>query len=132
MSNQITLNHDNSIDFLIQFTELAQKNGVFNLQEADLLKKAVDSIKNSGKEISKSESKKLLIQAVVKGQSKGVYSLVEASVLYNICLYLAKEEEQGVQSHQSSEIKPLEKIQEEPEEDLFDLSAPVPLKTTRV
>ena len=139
MSNQITLNHDNSLDFLIQFTELAQKNGVYNLQEADVLKKAVDSIKNTDGVIPKAEAQNLLIQAVVKGQSRGVYTLVEASTLYNICLFLAKEESQSQNQSQSpsssqspSTSKPLEKIEEEQEDDLFDLSAPVPLKTTRV
>jgi hypothetical protein len=128
----ITLTTENSLDFLIQYTELAQKNGVFNLQEADLLKKAVDALKDVPSEISKTDAQNLLTQAVAKGQSKGCYSLADASTIYNICLFLSKQlsQSQGqVQSQsQGQEPEKLQSIQEEEPEELFDLSAPVPIR----
>jgi hypothetical protein len=124
----ITLTTENSLDFLIQYTELAQKSGVFNLQEADLLKKAVDALKDVPSEISKMDAQNLLTQAVAKGQSKGCYSLADASTIYNICLFLSKQPSQPQPQGQGQEPEKLASIQEEEPEELFDLSAPVPIR----
>jgi hypothetical protein len=130
----ITLTTENSLDFLIQYTELAQKNGVFNLQEADLLKKAVDSLKDTPSEISKTDAQNLLTQAVAKGQSKGCYSLADASTIYNICLFLSKQPSpsQPQSQAQSQEPEKLQSIKEEEPEELFDLSAPVPIRQNQM
>jgi hypothetical protein len=123
---QITLNYENSISLLIQYTELCQKSGVFTLQEADLLKKVVDSLKsNTFQVVSHADAQNLLIQAVIKGQTKGAFTLADASIVYNVCSFLSKD------AKPEPPKEPLPRIEEENEE-LFDLSAPVPLKTTHV
>jgi hypothetical protein len=127
-----------SITFIIQFVELAQKNGVYVLAEADTLQKAVQSCQQYLIKPDVTEdlitSLNLLINGVVKGQSKGSYSLAEASLLYNIVMFFQKSfnndnvnepENKQVVAPQTPSF--LEVIKEEDDEELYELSDPVPI-----
>lgn len=89
----ITLDSENSVQFLVQFVEVAQQKGAFTLNEADLLKRATDVVINNVKdnEINDKMAKSLLIQAVHKGQRHGSYTLQDASVLNKIVNYVTLE-----------------------------------------
>ena len=86
----ITLNMTNSIELLSQYIEVAQKAGAFVLAESDLLKRCRDVLMRGAQdhEINTHTAKNLFIQAVNKGQSKGAYSLEEASVIHKICQFV--------------------------------------------
>ena len=88
----ITLDAKNSIEILISYTEVAQKAGTFMLQESDILKRCRDLLINGihDTEINIPTARNLLIQAVNKGQSKGCYSLDDASILHKVCQYVAQ------------------------------------------
>ena len=62
----------------------------FNLQEADLLKRCKDSTTSGSGEIPEKSCLEVFIQAVQKAQKNGVYSLEDASNLYQAILRLAK------------------------------------------
>ena len=76
----INLNDQNSIQILMQYIEIAQKSGTFLLQEADILKRCKDVLfsKAQDKEITDIQAKQLFIQAVMKGQANGAYTLDDA------------------------------------------------------
>lgn len=145
----ITLNNVNSIELLNQFIDHAQKSGTFALPEADILKRCRDVLLRgvSDPEIPAKSARNLFIQAVNKGQSKGCYSLDDASMLHKICQYVSAhlddplpevqqapapvqvpvpQEQQAQQApahHQSNpNISELN--------DLDELSAPIPLRSS--
>ncbi len=134
------------LDQLLVYIEKAQKNGVFILQESDLLKKCKDTLFNNGTypEITPLVAANVFIQAVIKGQKAGCYTLEEASVIYNICQELTKpaitqkesvseSKQESVQTPKIIKIEPkvsqfLEDEGEELDRDLSSLSDPVPIK----
>lgn len=114
----ITLNSKNSVEILISFIEAAQKHGSFLLAESDILKRCKDVLLSGATdpEITVLQARVLLIQGISKGQSKGAYSLEDASILHKVC--------QFVNANLNAESTTAKE-----DEDLSSLSAPVPLKT---
>jgi hypothetical protein len=88
MSQTITLNLENSIKLLVQYINVAQKNGAYSLQEADTLEKGVGLLNGEPSKSDLENGLNCLIQGVVKGQKHGSYSLSDASILYNIIVFL--------------------------------------------
>lgn len=119
------LNHKNSIQILIKYTELSQKNGTFLLQEADALKKAVDAL-NKQQETLDVASVNLLIQALQKGQTHGDYTLTDASLIYSAIVFLQKTPMPTPAVVRQEELDKV--VQEAGPEPEFDLAAPIPLK----
>lgn len=127
----ITLDNQNSVEILAQFIEVAQKAGAFLLPESDLLKRARDVLLRGAQdpEVNVPTARNLFIQAVNKGQSKGAYSLEDASVLHKVCQFVAQ--------NLSAEAAPVSQqaqpeAQSQPavvEDDLDSLSDPVPLRS---
>ena len=77
----ITLNNTNSIQILVQYIELAQQKGAFDLNEAELLKRSSDVLLNNANdtELNQINATQLLIQGIHKGQKSGAYRLNDAS-----------------------------------------------------
>lgn len=114
----ITLNAKNSVEILYSYIEVAQKAGSFLLSESDILKRCKDTLLQNAQdtEIDIPTARNLFIQAVNKGQSKGAYSLDDASILNKVCQYVS----QNLSADAPTPIN----------DDLDELSAPVPLKTS--
>lgn len=128
---------ESSITFIIKFVEVAQKNGSYILSEADTLQKAVQVCSQylSKPEVTQDfiNSLNLLINGIVNGQSKGSYSLAEASLLYNIVMFFQKTfntevstQEPAVATEEPKQHQSLSMVKEE-EEELYGLSDPVPI-----
>ena len=117
----ITLDSKNSIDILTQYVEVAQKNGAFLLPESDILKRCKDVLLKGieDTEINVPTAKNLFVQAINKGQSKGCYTLDDASILHKVCQYIVSE---------SQQVQP-QQVQPHVSDDLDSLSEPVPLRT---
>lgn len=120
----ITLDTKNSVQILLKFVEVAQKAGAFLLPESDILKRCKDVLLSGAQdqEINIPQARQLLIQAINKGQSKGSYSLDDASILHKVCQFL--------QANLTVEDTPTQVSSDT--DDLSALSEPVPLKTPRV
>ena len=120
----ITLDTKNSVQILLKFVEVAQKAGAFLLPESDILKRCKDVLLSGAQdqEINIPQARQLLIQAINKGQSKGSYSLDDASILHKVCQFL--------QANLTVEDTPKQVSSDT--DDLSALSEPVPLKTPRV
>ncbi len=144
----ITLNMTNSIELLSQYIEVAQKAGTFILSESDILKRCRDVLMRGTQdhEINTHTAKNLFIQAVTKGQSKGAYSLEEASVIHKICQFVTQNIKDEVifphahtqqpkqqQPQQEPQQESVQKTQLDESDDLSDdlesLSDPVPLRS---
>ena len=138
----ITLNETNSIQIVLQYIEVAQKAGAFLLVEADILKRCKDVCftKTKDPEINLGQAKQLLIQAINKGQSKGCYTLEDASMLYQVCQFVSS----NLTSDPQTQPQPQPQIQEQesqesqesqefkiPDDDLSSLSDPVPLRSSK-
>lgn len=132
----ITLDNRNSLEILAQYIEVAQKTGAFLLAESDLLKRCRDVLLKGteDQEVNIPTARNLFIQAVNKGQSKGAYSLEDASILHKVCQFVA----QNLSSDAPAAPAALEpvalQVQETPssdgdDDDLSTLSDPVPLKS---
>ena len=138
----ITLNKENSIQILIQYIEIAQKVGAFELREAEVLKRAVDVLVNKvvDNEVNENLAINLLIQGVMKGQKHGgSYTLNDAALLQKVVQYIvtsanavssSSEEKSTVEETQT----PLEESSNDIEDDsdLTSLSDPVPLKPKEI
>lgn len=143
MSEQqvIHLNSTNSIEILNQYIDIAQKNGAFALPEADLLKRCRDILLRAtpDEEILPKAARNLFIQAVNKGQSKGCYSLDDASILHKVCQYVnanlddplpePKKVEQEQQERQDTQTHQSNPNIQQVENNLDELSAPIPLRS---
>ena len=144
-SQVITLNNVNSIELLNQFIDHAQKNGTFALQEADILKRCRDVLLRGqvDPEISIKAARHSFIQAVNKGQSKGCYTLDDASMLHKICQYVSSHlddplPEVKTSAPQEQSQAPVQQApvhhQSNPNiselNDLDELSAPIPLRSS--
>lgn len=146
MSNQeptvITLNTENAVQFLIQYTEVAQQKGAFMLNEAELLKRATDVLTNKANDpdINEKTAKTLLIQGIHKGQRHGSYTLQDAALLNKVVNYISNDLESGSgvpsvsgtssvkQTNVPSKVPPTLPKREEKEDDLSDLAEPIPLR----
>lgn len=134
----ITLNPQNSVEILGQYVDVAQKNGSFLLAESDILKRCKDVLLRGAQdpEINVPTARNLFIQAVNKGQSKGAYTLDDASILHKVCQYLAQnlsaEIPEAPKTPETPETSaaPSQQVQAAPSnDDLNSLSDPVPLRT---
>ena len=138
----LTLDPTNSVQLLAQFVEVAQKNGVFLLQEANVLQRAINFLLNGSQdpELTVENAKNILIQGVVKGQKGGSYTLQEASVLHQTIVYITEHISDKPKSQTKpmsvSEIEEKEQVEtvietvknDKSEDDMFDdLSTPIPL-----
>jgi len=126
----ITLDQKNSIEILCQYVELSQKAGSFSLQESDILKRCRDLLIKGVEdtEINVPTAKNLFVQAIMKGQSKGCFSLDDASILHQVCKFVSANLEAPV---------PTQQVQAQPQatpsnddDSLSTLSDPVPLKSS--
>ena len=142
----ITLDASTSVQLLFQNVETAQKKGVYELDEADLLKKCRDVLLNgvTDNELTPQHARQLLVQAVRKSQRNGgIESLETASVLCKVCQYvmanlsapvlpLAQQVPQmQPESQPIPEPTPQSTYQQETVDDydeLDELSAPIPLQ----
>lgn len=121
----ITLDNRNSLEILAQYIEVAQKAGSFLLPESDLLKRCRDVLLKGAEdaEVNVPTARNLFIQAVNKGQSKGAYSLEDASILHKVCQFVA----QNLSAE--AEQPPSPALQSNDTDDLNSLSDPVPLRS---
>lgn len=137
----ITLDNQNSVQILAQYIEVAQQKGAYLLNEAEILKRAMDVLMNNvpDKEIDANMAKQLLIQGVNKGQRHGAYTLNDAALLSKVVLFVAQgtPEAQAQQSSgpvstvPSSGPSTASNTQSDPD-DLSDLADPIPLKPKEV
>jgi hypothetical protein len=135
--NVITLTNENSLQILIQYVELAQQKGSYLLQEAELLKRAVDVVNGQkDHQIDFNASKNLLIQGVVKGQQKGAYNLSDAALLFQAVKLLDSQSESTQQTPQQTPQQPPQQpdklVEVDDVEDLSDLSDPIPFKPKEI
>lgn len=96
-----TINKENSIKLLTQYIDLAQQKGAFLLQEASVLKKAVDFFnpdvkkKPSFGEVGQDPeiiAITLLLRGVQRGQAHGnAYNLADAAMIWDITEFWIKE-----------------------------------------
>lgn len=127
----ITLDARNSVEILSQYIEVAQKAGAFLLPESDLLKRCRDVLLRGAEdpEVNIPTARNLFIQAVNKGQSKGAYSLEDASILHKVCQFVA----QNLSAEAPAPLPTPVPVQEEAlspqDDDLNSLSDPVPLRS---
>ena len=137
----ITLDNTNSIQILAQYIEHAQQKGAFLLNEAEILKRAVEVLLNNvhDNELNESNSKSLLVQGVHKGQRHGAYTLNDASLLSKVVNFVTATEQpqQNPPVPDASEQQNLVKHENVSEEntnidDLSDLAEPIPLKPKEV
>lgn len=87
----ITLNTRNSLDILYQYIDIGQKNGVFDLAEADILKRSKDVLFRGAddKEIPVKTAKNLSIQACNKIQKTGgCFTIDDASIIHKVIQYV--------------------------------------------
>lgn len=140
----ITLDNSNSVQIILKFVDVAQKNGAFLLSEADILKRCRDVLLSNSydPEITVVQAKQLIVQAIIKGQSKGCFTLDDASILHKVCQYinttLTTPQPTSVPTPVPTSAPtpapaptPVQQIQEIDDDDMSMLSAPVPLRTSR-
>lgn len=129
----ITLDNRNSVEILAQYIEVAQKAGAFLLPESDLLKRARDVLLRGTEdpEVNIPTARNLFIQAVSKGQSKGAYTLEDASILHKVCQFVAQNlsAEAPAASEAPAAPAPASSAPSASEDDLDSLSDPVPLRS---
>ncbi len=135
----ITLDNSNSVQIVLQFVDVAQKAGTFILQEADILKRCRDVLLSNvtDPEINVVQAKQLIVQAIIKGQSKGCFTLDDASILHKVCQYISTTLNAPVQPTpvqptpvQPAPVQPAP-VQIQEIDDISSLSDPVPLKASR-
>jgi hypothetical protein len=136
----ITLDNQNSIQILAQYIEVAQQKGAYLLNEAEILKRAMDVIMNNvpDKEIDTNMAKQLLIQGVNKGQRHGAYTLNDASLLSKVVIFVAQgtpmSQEANPQAPEPASVQeapvPVQSVDDP--DDLSDLAEPIPLKPKEV
>ncbi len=127
----IQLNSENSIQFLVQYIELAQKAGAFELAESDVLKRSIDILVNKvvDNEISEDNAKVFVIRGILKGQKAGAFTLNDASLLHKVITFI-NTSTSNVQVQPTPNITQTYKKAEEepaPDFDLSELSDNVPL-----
>jgi hypothetical protein len=132
----ITLDDRNSVEILSQYIEVAQKAGAFLLPESDLLKRCRDVLLRGIEdlEVNVPTARNLFIQAVNKGQSKGSYSLEDASILHKVCQFVAQNLSTEAPIPVSTPVAAVEALESysgdaDDSDDLDSLSDPVPLRS---
>jgi hypothetical protein len=137
----ITLDNQNSVQILAQYIEVAQQKGAYLLNEAEILKRAMDVIMNNvhDKDIDANMAKQLLIQGVTKGQRHGAYTLNDAALLSKVVVFVVQGVQgvDGVQSQTDSSVSQEQSTvqsvsQSVDPDDLSDLADPIPLKPKEV
>lgn len=139
----ITLDNTNSIQILAQYVEVAQQKGAYLLNEAELLKRAMEVCLNNvpDNDIDFNLAKQLLIQGVNKGQRQGAYTLNDAALLNKVVVFLTnttvpqvQQQQQQVQQQQvqQQQQQVQQQMNDEEDDDLFDLAEPIPLKPKEV
>lgn len=132
----IQLNSENSIQFLVQYIELAQKAGAFELAESDVLKRSIDILVNKvvDNEISEDNAKVFVIRGILKGQKAGAFTLNDASLLHKVITFINTQPTASTVPNPTPNITPnitqtYKKAEEEPapDFDLSELSDNVPL-----
>lgn len=124
----ITLDARNSVEILAQYIEVAQKAGAFLLPESDLLKRCRDVLLRGAEdpEVNVPTARNLFIQAVNKGQSRGAYSLEDASILHKVCQFVAQNLSAEAPAAPAAAAPA---ASSEQTDDLNSLSDPVPLRS---
>lgn len=127
----ITLDSRNSVEILSQYIEVAQKAGAFLLPESDLLKRCRDVLLRGAEdpEVNVPTARNLFIQAVNKGQSRGAYSLEDASILHKVCQFVAQNLSAEAPAPAAQPAAAQESAPQESSDDLNSLSDPVPLRS---
>jgi len=145
--NKITVTNENCVGFIEKYIEHAQQKGAYVLQEADLLQRSLNVLKgntNDETELNEESSKQLVVQGVVKGQKNGVYTLADATFLYNLVVFFQEatvkfsELNKGTVSENNNTSENNDENENENEDDneleiddddddLSELSKPVPL-----
>ena len=156
----ITLDNINSVKILVQYIELAQQKGAFDLNEAELLKRSSDVLLNGveDNELNQFNSRQLLVQGIHKGQKSGAYSLNDAALLSKVVKFvmnhltnlqagLVAQQQPQVQSPQvqspqvqspqvqqpqvqSPQVQQL--VEEDDDDDLSSLAEPIPLRPKEI
>jgi hypothetical protein len=87
---EILLQPRNSIEILVKYLEIAQQKGAYESNEIVLLNRACAVVLggHSDEAIDLVKGKELLIQGILKGQSKGVYALGDAALLHTVVQYV--------------------------------------------
>ena len=132
--NELVLDLNKCFQVLSQYVESAQQKGAYALQEAELLKRAVDVLMNNAedKEVDKNLAVNLLVQGVQKGQRHGAYSLSDAAVLHKVVVYLVEQSQRSQQPAQAQESVPEPSALSSGDSDLSELSQPVPLRPKEI
>jgi len=129
----ITLNTRNSLEILCQYIDIGQKNGVFDLSEADILKRCKDVLfrGSDDKDIPAKTAKTLLIQACNKIQKTGgCFTIDDASIIHKVVQYVTSTIDEPVQESAPPAVSSVPTpVPIQPIEDLSELSEAVPLRS---
>jgi hypothetical protein len=144
----ITLDKNSSINIFIQYIEIAQKAGAYELKEAEILKRATDVLTNNvtDPEINENLAINLLIQGINKGQKHGgAFTLNDAALLHKVIQFMINSSQPPQQqpqvtsdesaSNNETEAAPEPEQEQEVdsgEDDLASLSEPVPLRPKEI
>ena len=143
----ITLDKNSSINIFIQYIEIAQKAGAYELKEAEILKRATDVLTNNvtDPEINENLAINLLIQGINKGQKHGgAFTLNDAALLHKVIQFMINSSQPQPQpqvtsdesaSNNETEAAPEPEQEQEVdsgEDDLASLSEPVPLRPKEI
>ncbi|NBU34025.1 hypothetical protein EB118_06360 [bacterium] len=142
----ITLDPTNSTKIMAQYIELAQTKGAFDLNEAELLKRASDVLLSGAKdnELNLVNSKQILVQGIYKGQKQGAFTLNDAALLSKVVKYVlstlnepvppAPLVDAPVPSPDAPQaiVRPQQDIEESESDDLSSLADPIPLKPKEI
>ena len=140
----ITLTKESSINIFIQYIEIAQKAGAYELKEAEILKRASDVLLHNANdhEINENLAINLLIQGINKGQKHGgAFTLNDAALLHKVIQYIIMSSQQSTQDNnlateadkgETTAVSNDQEIESENEDDLSSLSEPVPLRPKEI
>ena len=145
----ITLDKNSSINIFIQYIEIAQKAGAYELKEAEILKRSTDVLINNvtDPEINENLAINLLIQGINKGQKHGgAFTLNDAALLHKVIQFMinssqpqqpSQQEISSDESTNDNDIEATPETEPEPEvdsgeDDLASLSEPVPLRPKEI
>lgn len=124
MSQQVQLTVPNAEKVLIQFVNVAQKHGVFDLSEAEALLRSINVVGGeSDADINKYQARQNLINGVIKGQKGGAYELRDAASLNTVVNFLISETRKELEAPVAASTGANRT------DDLSELSESVPLKS---
>ena len=126
---QVQLTVENAEKVLMQFVNVAQKHGVFELSEAEALVRSSNVVNGEKDEqINKYQARQNLINGVVKGQKGGAFDLRDAASLNTVVNFLVQKTREELEAGAPSQVK-AQASQGSVQEDLSELSESVPLKS---